>query len=136
MTRKLVALLTMVMLVLVASMAMAGGTIKIGIMEPLSGSFKDVGDRYLEGAKYAAKVLNAGGGLLGKKVEIIAVDSELKAAVAVRKATKLILKDGVRFFAGGTGSSVGGAMSVLVAKHNAIMMSYGMEAASLTGEVT
>ena len=116
------------------SVAMAGGTIKIAIVEPLSGTFKDVGDRYLEGVKYAAKELNAKGGILGKKIEIIAMDSELKPAVAVRKATKLIMKDGVKFFMGGTGSSVGGAMSVLAAKKNAIMVTYGMEAASMTGD--
>lgn len=33
-----------------ASSAWAGGTIKLGVMEPLSGTFKDIGDRYLEGA--------------------------------------------------------------------------------------
>jgi len=119
---------------LLASVALAGGTIKIGVVEPLSGTFKDVGDRYLEGVKYAAKMINQNGGLLGKKVEVIPMDSELKPAVAVRKATKMIMKDGVKFFMGGTGSSVGGAMAVLAAKKNAIMVTYGMEAASMTGE--
>ncbi len=119
---------------LAATTALAGGTIKIGVMEPLSGTFKDVGDRYLEGVQYAAKEINQNGGVLGKKLEIIPIDSELKPAVAVRKATKLIMKDGVKFFVGGTGSSVGGAMSVLAGKKNAIMVSYGMEAASMTGD--
>ena len=116
-----------------APICQAAETIKLSPCEPLSGTFKDIGDRYLEGVQYAAKVINEQGGLLGRKVEVIPIDSELKPDVATRKATKLILKDNVRYFCGGTGSSVGGAMSVLVAKNNAIMLSYGMAAASLTG---
>ena len=109
-------------------------TIKIGSTEPLSGTFKDIGERYLEGVQYAAKVMNEGGGLLGKKVEVIPIDSEFKPDVATRKATNLILKDGVKFFCGGTGSSIGAAMAQLAEKENAIMFSYGMAAASMTGE--
>lgn len=124
----------MVAVVFVSASAQAAETIKIGVCEPLSGTFKDIGERYLEGVEYAVKVINEQGGLLGRKVEVIPIDSELKPDVASRKATKLILKDNVRYFCGGTGSSVGGAMSVLAEKNNALMLSYGMAAASLTGE--
>jgi branched-chain amino acid transport system substrate-binding protein len=114
--------------------AMAADTLKIGATEPLSGTFKDIGDRYLDGVQYAAKTLNESGGLLGKKVEVIPIDSELKPDVATRKAQNFILKDGVKFFCGGTGSSVGAAMSQLAEKQNVIMFTYGMAAASMTGE--
>ncbi|MBN2031741.1 MAG: ABC transporter substrate-binding protein [Deltaproteobacteria bacterium] len=116
-----------------APICRAADPIKLGACEPLSGTFKDIGDRYLEGVQYAAKVINEQGGLLGRKVEVIPIDTELKPDVATRKATKLILKDNVKYFCGGTGSSVGGAMSVLAEKNNALMLSYGMAAASLTG---
>jgi branched-chain amino acid transport system substrate-binding protein len=114
--------------------AMAADTIKIGVTEPLSGTFKDIGDRYLDGVQYAVKTLNESGGLLGKKVEVIPIDSELKPDVATRKAQNFILKDGVKVFCGGTGSSVGAAMSQLAEKQNVIMFTYGMAAASMTGE--
>jgi len=113
--------------------AAAADTIKMGTIEPLSGTFKDIGDRYLEGVVYGAKVINESGGLLGKKVEIVPTDSELKPDVATRKAQNLILKDDVKFFCGGTGSSVGAAMEQLAEKQNVIMISYGMAAASMTG---
>ena len=132
--RKKLGLLVLSVLVLLAVPAAAQDTIKIGAVEPLSGSFKDIGERYLDGVVYAAKVINESGGLLGKKVEVIPVDSELKPDVATRKAQNLILKDGVKFFCGGTGSSVGAAMEQLATKQNAIMISYGMAAASMTGE--
>ena len=106
----------------------------MGVMEPLSGTFKDIGDRYLEGVQYAVKVLNQKGGINGQKVEAIPVDSELNPAVATRKATKLILQENVMSFCGGTGSSVAGAMITLVNKHNGLFFTYGMAAAGLTGK--
>jgi len=129
----LVISLVLIVAFVVTTTAQAADTIKIAAVEPLSGTFKDIGERYFSGVEYAVKVLNEQGGLLGRKVELIALDSELKPDVATRKATKLILKEGVKFFCGGTGSSVGGAMSVLAEKNNAVMISYGMAAASLTG---
>jgi branched-chain amino acid transport system substrate-binding protein len=112
---------------------LAEDVIKLGATEPLSGTFKDIGDRYLDGVLYAAKVINEHGGLLGKKVVVIPIDSELKPDVATRKAQNLILRDDVKFFCGGTGSSVGAAMSQLAEKQNVIMFTYGMDAASMTG---
>jgi branched-chain amino acid transport system substrate-binding protein len=119
---------------LITTNSQAAEPIKLGVCEPLSGTFKDIGDRYLEGVEYAAKVINEQGGLLGRKVKVIPIDSELKPDVATRKATKLILKEKVKYFCGGTGSSVGGGMSVLAEKNSALMLSYGMAAASLTGK--
>jgi branched-chain amino acid transport system substrate-binding protein len=126
--------LSMVLMLSLPVMVQAEDTIKLGVTEPLSGTFKDIGDRYLEGVQYAVKVINESGGLLGKKVEVIPIDSELKPDVATRKAQNLILKDGVKFFCGGTGSSVGAAMAQLAERQNVIMFTYGMEASSMTGE--
>jgi branched-chain amino acid transport system substrate-binding protein len=124
----------MALMVALPVCAPAQDTIKLGVTEPLSGTFKDIGERYLEGVVYAVKVINESGGLLGKKVEVVPIDSELKPDVATRKAQNLILKDGVKFFCGGTGSSVGAAMQQLAEKQNVIMNTYGMAAASMTGE--
>ena len=132
-TKHVAALLTLILFFTV-SPVWAADTIKLGVMEPLSGTFKDIGDRYLEGVQYAAEVLNAHGGINGQQVEVIPVDSELKPAIATTKATKLILTKGVKYFCGGTGSSVAGAMEVLAQKHSLIFYTYGMAAASLTGE--
>jgi branched-chain amino acid transport system substrate-binding protein len=138
MTMKKISSMSLIVLVIILlasfpTLGQAAETIKLGVTEPLSGTFKNIGDRYLEGVRYAAKVLNRQGGVLGRQIEVIPVDSELKADVATRKATALILKDQVKFFCGGTGSSVGAAMSTVAEQNNAIMFSYGMDAASLTG---
>ena len=132
--RQCVGVLAVFLLMVSPVVATAEDTIKIGATEPLSGTFKDIGERYLEGVQFAVKVINENGGLLGKKVEVIPIDSELKPDVATRKAQAMILKDEVKFFCGGTGSSVGAAMSQLAEKENVIMFTYGMDASSMTGE--
>ena len=127
-------LLTVILLASFPVTGRAAESIKLGVTEPLSGTFKNIGERYLEGVQYAAKVLNQQGGILGRQIEVIPIDSELKPDVVTRKSTALILKDQVRYFCGGTGSSVGAAMSTVAEQNNAIMFSYGMDAASLTGQ--
>jgi branched-chain amino acid transport system substrate-binding protein len=129
--------LILLAVILLASFPVTGRaaeSIKLGVTEPLSGTFKNIGERYLEGVQYAAKVLNQQGGVLGRQIEVIPIDSELKPDVVTRKSTALILKDQVKYFCGGTGSSVGAAMSTVAEQNNAIMFSYGMDAASLTGQ--
>ncbi len=129
-----VILLSIVLSVPFPGSGYAAEPIKLGVTEPLSGTFKNIGERYLDGVQYAAKVLNQQGGVLGRKIEVIPIDSELKPDVATRKATALILKDQVKYFCGGTGSSVGAAMSTVAEQNNAVMFTYGMDAASLTGQ--
>ena len=129
-----VVLLVIILSVLFSISAYAAEPIKLGVTEPLSGTFKNIGERYLEGVQYAAKVLNQQGGVLGRKIEVIPIDSELKPDAATRKATAMILKDQVKYFCGGTGSSVGAAMSTVAEQNNAVMFTYGMDAASLTGQ--
>lgn len=126
--------LAVILLALLPVTGRAAEPIKLGVTEPLSGTFKNIGERYLEGVQYAAKVLNQQGGVLGRQIEVIPIDSELKPDVATRKSTALILKDQVKYFCGGTGSSVGAAMSTVAEQNNAIMFTYGMDAASLTGQ--
>src|SRR4051794_1453686 len=50
------------------------GTVRIGLEGPLSGDQKNIGIGMLDGAKLAAAQLNARGGLLGKRVEIVPID--------------------------------------------------------------
>lgn len=113
--------------------AAAGDEIVFGVIEPLSGPFKDVGDRYVNAVKFAIEQINAEGGLLGKKVVGIYEDDALKPAIATRKAKKLILKDGAKFIMTGTGSHNTLAMAKVAKKHKVINLSYGTEAASITG---
>ncbi len=72
------------------------GPIKFGILAPLSGPVAYIGEGTTAGYRFAAERLNAAGGVLGRKVEIVAVYSELKAAVATRRANDLVPSRGPR----------------------------------------
>ena len=65
--------------------------IRVLVLEPLSGPAKDNGDRGLIGAEFAAAELNASGGVLGRKSEVIGEDSQSKPDIVVRKLQKYIL---------------------------------------------
>lgn len=51
--------------------ANAQSTIKIGLVQPLSGAFAGAGTDVTEGAKIAADQINASGGVLGKPLELV-----------------------------------------------------------------
>lgn len=129
----IVILLSSVLCLGVAPTYAAEGQIVLGVCEPLSGPMKDVGDRYVEGVKFSVEKINAKGGILGKKLVVVAEDSQLKADVASRKATKLILEDKADFIMTGTGTHVCKAMMKVAEEHKKICLTYGTEGASTTG---
>jgi len=64
--------------------------ITIALEAPLSGAQAANGRDMLRGARLAAKQINTAGGVLGRKIRILAIDDEAdpnKAAAAVQKAT-------------------------------------------------
>jgi len=113
--------------------ATAGDEIVFGVLEPLSGPFKDVGDRYANAVKFAVEQINKEGGLLGKKVVAAVEDDALKPAIAARKAKKLVLEKGAKFLMTGTGSHITLAMNTVAKKYKVINLTYGTEAAKITG---
>ena len=70
-------------------------TIKIGINAPLTGFAASDGKSALNGAKLAAEQINAAGGVLGKKIELVVYDDQASPKHSVPIATKLIEKDKV-----------------------------------------
>jgi len=112
---------------------MAEDKIVFGVIEPLSGPFKDVGDRYVNAVKFAVEQINAEGGLLGKKVVAVVEDNALKPAISTRKAKKIILEHDAKFIMTGTGSHNTLAIAKVAKKYKVINLSYGTEAEKITG---
>jgi branched-chain amino acid transport system substrate-binding protein len=108
------------------------GPIKIGALEPQSGPVKYVGDNDIAALRFAIERLNAAGGALGRKFELVVADSEMKADVSTRRANELILGEKVDFLTG-LGSVVGKAAAAVAAQHRRIFFSANTEAAELTG---
>ena len=66
--------------------------IRILFVEALSGPPKSIGERHVLGCEFAVEEINAQGGLLGRKVEVIAEDNQFKPDVAIAKAQKYLMK--------------------------------------------
>src|SRR6202035_5373127 len=81
-------------------------TIKIGVNEPLTGPFAASGTYVVNGAKIAADEINAKGGVLGKKIELIIEDNKSNPTEAAAVAEKLITADKVPVMMGAWGSSL------------------------------
>jgi branched-chain amino acid transport system substrate-binding protein len=74
--------------------------IKIGIPASLSGTASLLGEDFRDASMLAAEHVNAKGGLLGRKVEVIVRDTAGSAAGASTRAKEMIESDKVDFMAG------------------------------------
>ena len=98
-------------------MASASEVIKIGKIDPLSGTFGTAGD--MSGNHYVqmAEYINAKGGPLGKKLEIVKFDNKNNAAESVFQLKRAI-DQGIRIIGQGHSSGVTAALSDAIVKHN------------------
>jgi branched-chain amino acid transport system substrate-binding protein len=102
---------------LMGGAAMAQDTVKIGYIDPLSGGGASVGEVGFKTFQYLADEVNAKGGILGKKVEIVPLDNKTNPQESLIQAQKAI-DSGVRYITQGNGSSVAGALIDFVSKYN------------------
>lgn len=91
--------------------------VKIGFIDPLSGPFANVGEQGLRNYQLVVENINARGGVLGQKIELIPLDSKANPQEALN-ALKQLTDQGVRYVLQGNSSAVAGALSDGVAKHN------------------
>ncbi|HQT79876.1 MAG TPA: branched-chain amino acid ABC transporter substrate-binding protein [Rhodopila sp.] len=120
--------------------ARAEDTIKVAYIDPFSGPFASGGDEFLKVFQYILQRVNAEGGALGKKFELVPFDDKLQPAealIALKKATD----QNIPFVAQCTGSNVGAALIDGVAKNNArnpdnriLYLNCGALATELTNE--
>src|SRR5215472_8550284 len=101
--------------------AVAADTIKIGFPIPMSGFAAVYGEPILKGAEMAVAEINAKGGVLGRKLELLERDSKANADEAVRISRELIIKNNVDFLVGTLTSAEAPAVST-VAKENKIVL--------------
>ena len=71
--------------------------VKIGFQAPLTGLAATDGKSAKAAAEIAIDDLNAGGGVLGQKLELITYDDQAKSDQAIFTANKLIGDDDVKF---------------------------------------
>jgi branched-chain amino acid transport system substrate-binding protein len=91
--------------------AHAEDTIKIGLVTALSGESARAGEALTRGLTIAIDELNAKGGVLGKKFELVRRDDEAQPAKGVTAARELIFKEKVAVLFGGLDTPV--AMAIV-----------------------
>ena len=103
-----------------AGSAEAQKPIRIGYPVILSGPGALIGEPSLKGAQMFVEEINAKGGVLGRKIELVVRDTKGNADEAVRVARDLILRENVDFLFGTLTSAEGPAVSP-IAKENKIV---------------
>ncbi len=113
-------------------------SIKLGFNVPQTGAYADEGADELRAFKLATKHLNGegdggmmntftpsvlkGNGILGKKVEFVTGDTQTKSDAARASAKRMIEKDGVIMFSGGSSSGVAVAVQGLAQEMGVMFM--------------
>ena len=117
-----------------AAFAQAGAPIKIGVVTPLSGTYAGIGQQVKWGLDLAAAQINAGGGVMGRKLELIYEDEEANPAVATQKAEKLFQVNKVDFLTGTVNSGSTLAVGQVAERNNRLMATTVSFADSITAD--
>jgi branched-chain amino acid transport system substrate-binding protein len=123
-SRRRLASLTLATVVLasVTLPAAAQTPIKIGASMSVTGTYAKPGTYQKEGYDVCIDELNAKGGLLGRKVELVIYDDQSQPATAVKLYEKLITEDKVDAVMGPYSSAVSEAVANVTEKYKKVMV--------------
>lgn len=108
--------------------------VKIGMIDPLTGSLSAPAQSEVEGAKYAVKLLNAKGGILGRPIELLVEDSANDVGTGVAKARKLIDRDHVDVVFGDVNSGIAYAIAGVTYEKKVLQIVPGGHTDPITGK--
>lgn len=83
-----------------AAPAEEGGVIRIGVIAPVTGTNKLVGEYTLNGVKLAQEEINAAGGILGHQIELVIGDEVDNLQDSVNATTMLLSEDDISVIIG------------------------------------
>ncbi|MDA8108597.1 MAG: ABC transporter substrate-binding protein [Betaproteobacteria bacterium] len=110
------------------------GVVKLGLDNPLTGTYAAFGKNEMIGCQLALEQINAKGGILGRKAELLVEDSTSgDAGTAVQKARKLIDRDKVNFLLGNVNSALAQAMGQVANEKGVLMVDPGGHTDPITG---
>jgi len=108
------------------------GPIRIGVVTPLSGTYAGIGQQVKWGLDLAATQINAAGGVMGRKLELLYEDEEANPAVATQKAEKLFQVSKVDFLTGTVNSGSTLAVGQVAERNNKLIATTVSFADSIT----
>jgi branched-chain amino acid transport system substrate-binding protein len=105
----------------------ARADIKIGFQVPLTGPAATDGKSAQIAGEMAVEDINAAGGVLGQKLQLVTYDDQAKSDQAIFTANKLIGEDGVKLVVNGSYSASGRAAAPVFQKAGVVMIAaYGV----------
>src|SRR6516165_6355671 len=102
-------------------------TLKIGMVQPVTGAAAESGKYQVQGAKLAAEAINKAGGVLGKQIELIIEDDQTTNPGAVLAFSKLASDPSIAAFIGSIRSTQVQAMSPDIQKYGRPVMIGGTD---------
>lgn len=103
----------------------AGGAktpIRVGLISPLSGAWTVYGKAHSAGFQLAVDEINAAGGTLGRKWEVVIADSKTQPQVVTEQANRLVREENVDFLAGTFSSAERNAAAPVVTQANKLLL--------------
>jgi branched-chain amino acid transport system substrate-binding protein len=107
--------------------------VKIGMVDPITGSLSALGATEVEGAKWSVEQMNKAGGILGRPVELLVEDSANDTGTGVQKTRKLIERDKVHAILGDVNSGIAYAMMGVTAEKGVFHIVPGGHTDPITG---
>jgi branched-chain amino acid transport system substrate-binding protein len=108
--------------------------ILIGITADASGQYANSGESDKRGVLMAIEEFNAKGGVLGRPIKWVHLDTETTPATGSRVAERMIKQDKVAFVIGGMSSGVANAISQVAQKYGVIYLNTNSSSPSESGE--
>jgi branched-chain amino acid transport system substrate-binding protein len=108
--------------------------ILIGITADASGQYANSGDSDKRGVIMAIEEMNAKGGVLGRQIKYVHMDTETTPATGSRIAERMIKQDKVAFIVGGVSSGVANAISQVAQKYGVLYMNTNSSSPSEAGD--
>jgi branched-chain amino acid transport system substrate-binding protein len=115
-----------------ASNTLAGDVIRIGFVADISGIGAGVYKGQKAGVDLFIEEINSAGGVLGKKLELVVRDAQLKPDVGATMARELILNEKCDYLLGGTSSGVGLAITKVANEFKKILVIHTCNSEALT----
>jgi branched-chain amino acid transport system substrate-binding protein len=119
---------------LTAAAAAQGKPLVIGITSDASGQYANSGASDRRGMLMAIEEFNAKGGVLGRKIETVHIDTETTPATGSRVAERMITRDKAGFLIGAVSSGVANAISQVAQKHGVIYLNTNSSSPTESGE--
>ena len=107
--------------------------IKIGLTMDASGQFANSGQSEKRGAMMAVDEFNEAGGVLGRKIETVWMDTETTPQTGTRVAERMITRENVHFLVGAVQSGTANAISQVCQKYGCVYFNTNSSAPTESG---